>query len=65
MPCQMFEKFRDSILVVSYRSDGVPSVEDIAADMKQFKSRVSVARFDGYRYVLSPKRAAEALVVGE
>jgi adenine-specific DNA methylase len=61
----MFEKFRDSILVVSYRSDGVPSVEEIVTDMKQFKSRVSVARFDGYRYVLSPKRAAEMLVIGE
>jgi len=61
----MFEKFRDSILVVSYRSDGLPSVEAIAADMQLLKRHVSVVHFDGYRYVLSPKRAAEVLVIGE
>lgn len=62
---QMFEKFRQSILVVSYRSDGIPSVEEIVEDMRHFKRRVSVARLNGYQYVLSPKRVTEVLIIGE
>jgi len=61
----MFEKFRYSILVVSYRSDGIPSVEQLVEDMKQFKKRVTVSYFQDYRYVLSPKRVTEVLIVGE
>ncbi|MBI3978919.1 MAG: DNA adenine methylase [Chloroflexi bacterium] len=61
----MFEKFRESILVVSYRSDGMPSVESIVRDMRLFKKRVSVARVDGYRYALSPRTIREVLVIGE
>jgi adenine-specific DNA methylase len=61
----MFEKFRHSILVVSYRSDGIPSVDQLVKDMKQFKKRVTVSYFQDYRYVLSPKRVTEVLVIGE
>ncbi|MFN4179039.1 MAG: DNA methyltransferase, partial [Armatimonadota bacterium] len=61
----MFDKFRDSILVVSYRSDGIPSIDEIVTEMKQFKKRVSVFSCDNYRYVLSPKRTAEVLIIGE
>jgi adenine-specific DNA methylase len=61
----MFEKFRYSILAVSYRSDGIPSVEQLVEDMKQFKKRVTVSYFHDYRYVLSPKRVTEVLIVGE
>lgn len=62
---RMFDRFRHSILVVSYRSDGIPSIEEIVEDMRRFKRRVSVARLTGYQYVLSPKRVTEVLVIGE
>ena len=61
----MFEKFRHSILVVSYRSDGIPDVDQLASDMRQFKRRVTVARLQGYQYVLSPRRVTEVLIIGE
>ncbi|MEM4204935.1 MAG: hypothetical protein QXS54_12785 [Candidatus Methanomethylicaceae archaeon] len=61
----MFDRFRHSILVVSYRSDGIPSIEEIVEDMRRFKRRVSVARLTGYQYVLSPKRVTEVLMIGE
>lgn len=62
---QMFEKFRRSILVVSYRSDGIPTVEQIVEDMRYFKQRVTVARLTGYQYALSPRRVTEMLIIGE
>lgn len=61
----MFEKFRHSILVVSYRSDGIPDVDQLASDMRQFKRRVTVARLQGYQYVLSPRKVTEVLIIGE
>ena len=61
----MFEKFRHSILVVSYRSDGIPDVDQLVSDMRQFKRRVTVARLQGYQYVLSPRRVTEVLIIGE
>lgn len=61
----MFEKFRHSILVVSYRSDGIPTVEQIVEDMRRLKRRVTVARLSDYQYVLSPKRVTEILIIGE
>ncbi|MGB9775855.1 MAG: DNA adenine methylase [Anaerolineae bacterium] len=62
---QMFDRFRHSILVVSYRSDGIPRIEQLVEDMRQFKRRVTVSRLTGYQYVLSPRRVTEVLVVGE
>jgi adenine-specific DNA methylase len=61
----IFEKFKDSILVVSYRSDGIPSIEQIVSDAKLFKKHVHVYTFDNYQYVLSNDRTSEILIVGE
>jgi adenine-specific DNA methylase len=62
----LFERFADSILVVSYRSDGVPSPEELTALMRCFKSNVSLHTLKGnYTYVLSTNRkSTEILVVG-
>lgn len=61
---KLFEKFRESILVISYRSDGIPSIEQIISDVKLFKRRIHVYTFD-YKYVLSNSRTSEVLIVGE
>lgn len=62
---ECFDRFRKSILVVSYREDGIPSVDEIVKDLSVFKSHVRVFRFPGYRYVLSPRRTGEVLFVAE
>lgn len=62
---ECFDRFRGSILVVSYREDGIPSVTEIEKDLSLFRSRVRVFRFPGYRYVLSQRRAGEVLFVAE
>jgi len=62
----LFKRFKDSILVVSYRSDGIPSPEELVEIMKEFKSNVSIFRLNGkYKYVLSTNhKSTEILIIG-
>jgi adenine-specific DNA-methyltransferase len=61
----LFEKFCDSILAVSYRSDGIPTIDELAAAMKRFKRRVRVVELGSYQYVLSTnRRSREVLIIG-
>jgi len=62
---ELFEKFRNSILVVSYRSDGIPSIQQIESELKLFKGHIHVHTFDNYKYVLSNSRTSEVLIIGE
>lgn len=46
---RLFEKFKDSIIVVSYSSNSLPSKSELADMLKQFKSKVSVFQIN-HRY---------------
>ena len=60
-----FERFAQSILVVSYRSDGIPSINELCSLMARHKSDVRVAVFGDYRYALSTNtRSQELLLIG-
>jgi len=60
---RLFSMFKDaSFLVVSYRSDGVPSIEEIYAMLKAYKRHVTVRR-KRIRYVLSKKETEELLFI--
>jgi adenine-specific DNA-methyltransferase len=62
---RLLRRFADSTLVVSYRNDGIPSVEELIALMREVKPRVTVHFCDRYRYALSTnKHAKEMLLVG-
>jgi adenine-specific DNA-methyltransferase len=62
---QLFKRYRDSILVVSYRSDGIPSESDLTALLRQYKKDVIVHRFGRYKYVLSTNsQSQEILLIG-
>jgi adenine-specific DNA methylase len=58
----LFERFEDSILVVSYREDGIPSVIEIVDYLEALGKKVSVETLD-YKYVLSNSRSAEVLII--
>jgi len=62
---RLLDRFYDAIIVISYRADGVPSITDLEAMMRQMKRRVQVHALDGYQYVLSTRQTAEVLIVGE
>ena len=61
----LIEKFKDSILVISYRSDGIPTIEEISNILKKYGKKVKVEMID-YQYVLSKKQnLKEVLIIGE
>lgn len=62
---EFFDKFKNSTLVISYRVDGIPSVEQLVADLKLFKKYITVHTYKNYKYVLSNGRTSEVLIVAE
>ncbi len=63
---RLFERFADSTLVMSYRSDGVPSRGELIRAMKRVKPKVHVYTPDRrYKYVLSTNHhSTELLLIG-
>jgi adenine-specific DNA-methyltransferase len=60
---RLFSKFQNSVIVVSYRSDGIPSESELASMLKRYKSDVRVERFGQYKYVLSINSKSEELLL--
>lgn len=61
---KLFEKFRKSIIVVSYRLDGIPSIQEIKDDLSEFKKNIRIYFLQNYKYVLSNSRTSEVLLIG-
>jgi adenine-specific DNA methylase len=61
---RLFNKFKESILVISYRSDGIPSIEELKDLLKKYKSHVEEIRHKNYKYVLSHNKSEEVLLIG-
>ena len=62
---KVFHRFADSILVVSYRSDGQPSPKQLADLLAEVKPRVRAVTMQRYQYVLSTNQASqEVLLIG-
>lgn len=63
---KLFHKFRNSIIVVSYRNDGIPSEEELVKMLKTVKRKVTLIRYGPYKYVLSRNgESKEILLIGE
>jgi adenine-specific DNA-methyltransferase len=60
---KLFNKFKESILVISYRSDGIPTISELEKLLKKYKSEFSVKTKE-YKYVLSNNHSEEVLLVG-
>ena len=62
---RLFQKFQKSILVVSYRSDGIPTELELESLLKKYKHNVRVEHFGNYKYVLSTNSGSkEILLIG-
>ena len=62
---RLFERFKKSILVVSYRSDGIPSIKQLVDLLHKVKRRVQSVDGPSYQYALSTNRASrETLLIG-
>ena len=58
-------RYQDSIMVISYRSDGIPTEAELVALLKQYKREVRVEHFGLYKYALSKNsKSKEILLIG-
>jgi len=62
---RLFRKFKQSILVVSYRADGIPSIDELVCLLKKYKSNVEEIKRKNYKYVLSTNNSEEVLLIGK
>lgn len=58
----LIEKYKKSILVISYRSDGIPTIEEISEQLKKHGKKVHIETVD-YQYVLSKKRNLKEVLI--
>ncbi|OQA90668.1 MAG: Modification methylase FokI [Elusimicrobia bacterium ADurb.Bin231] len=59
---RLFDKFKKSILVVSYREDGTPTIAELVDMLAKRKKSVDVKKLD-YKYVLSNGNSKEVLII--
>ncbi len=59
---RLFDKFRNSILVVSYREDGTPAISELVNMIEKHKKFIEVKKIE-YKYVLSNGNSKEVLIV--
>jgi adenine-specific DNA methylase len=62
---ELIRKYRDSVLVISYRSDGIPSEDEIKNLLNKYKGSVCEVKNTDYRYALSNKKISEVLFIAE
>ncbi len=62
---QLLERYANSTIVISYRSDGIPSEPELVALVRQFKKHVRLSHYGEYKYVLSKNGTSkEILLIG-
>jgi adenine-specific DNA methylase len=58
-------KHSDSILAISYRSDGIPSEQELVDLLRKYKRHVEVLHYGSYKYALSKNDGSrEILILG-
>ena len=60
----LFKKFQNAAIVVSYRSDGIPPIAELKTILRKYKPVVREERYSGYKYVLSNNNSEECLLLG-
>jgi len=60
---RLLGSYSDSILVVSYRDNGIPSAQELFDLLRRYKKDVRVEKKNNYKYVLSVYSSAELLFV--
>ncbi len=62
---ELFNKYSNSTLVVSYRSDGIPSEKEIIELLKKYKNNVIEVHSKDYQYALAHKKSSEILFIAK
>jgi len=61
---RLINQFRNSTLVISYRSDGIPSIDKIVSFLEASNKSVTIYESHVMQYVLSTKKSTEVLIIG-
>jgi adenine-specific DNA-methyltransferase len=62
---RIFHRFQNSIVVVSYRNDGIPTGSELVTLLRKYKRHVRVEHYGQYKYVLSKNsESKELLLIG-
>lgn len=61
----IIKKFQDSILLISHRSEGLPSTERIISILKNYKEDVKIVDKLDHKYALSLKNSKEVLILAK
>ncbi|MBM3118978.1 MAG: DNA methyltransferase [Chloroflexi bacterium] len=60
---KLFDRYKNSILVVSYRDNGIPSEQELFNLLRQYKQKVIEVKKRNYKYVLSTYSSSELLFI--
>ena len=62
---ELISHYKKSHIVVSYRSDGIPSINELVKIVAQYKKNFKVVSYQNYKYVLSTNsNSHEILIIG-
>jgi len=59
---ELFNKFKNSKLVISYRDDGIPTTTELVGMLEGLGKKVKIHTMN-YQYVLSQTKSSEILIV--
>jgi adenine-specific DNA methylase len=60
----LFNKFKNSVLVISYRDDGIPMTQELIGMLKNINKKVEIKKMD-YKYALSKRNSKEVLIIAK
>ncbi|MBR5893746.1 MAG: DNA adenine methylase [Bacteroidaceae bacterium] len=59
----LFTKFQNSTMAISYRSNGIPTIEELVRILESLGKNVKIHQSSDIKYVLSTKQSNEILIV--
>ncbi len=62
---KVVDTYRESVIVLSYRADGLPSPEDLRSILERAGKKVRIAASSKYQYALSKTATKELLIIAE
>lgn len=60
---KLFGRYQDNILVISYRSDGMPTEDELRSLLEPYKKKICIRRSGTYKYVLNCDTNLEEILV--
>lgn len=62
---QLFTQFSHATMVISYRSNGVPTINELVEMLEELGKSIKIYTSYGMKYVLSTKQSNEVLIVAQ